>query len=318
MAAQKSDNFLAAILPSRLDFGGLFSNDVQPITLEVVSGLHSGARLELGDGVDTIGSAAESQIILRDEGVAPVHLRIVARGRQAELEAIGGEVELSRGETIPVGFGRRATLPVEFSIGSARVRLTGSPPESRRATLMSTAPVLAGAFALTVILALVANNFSQAETGGTAVDEMFVSSPQTAAVAPVPQTLAELAEALEIKLAQSGLTDLNVATEGGRLIVRGTVSKAQSVEWADIQFSFDQTNGSRIPLVSEVQIGGVPATPRLAMQAIWYGERPYVIAADGARYHEGAFIDGGWAISKIGETALTLTKDGATIALKYQ
>ncbi|WP_367272599.1 EscD/YscD/HrpQ family type III secretion system periplasmic domain-containing protein [Mesorhizobium sp.] len=50
---------------------------------------------------------------------------------------------------------------------------------------------------------------------------------------------------------------------------------------------------------------------------MWYGERPYVIATDGARYHQGAFTNDGWTVKRIGETELLLTKGGATVALKY-
>lgn len=69
---------------------------------------------------------------------------------------------------------------------------------------------------------------------------------------------------------------------------------------------------------SNIAVGDAAQPPRLTLQAIWYGERPYVIAGDGTRYHEGAFTNDGWTIKEIGQTALVLTKGGATVALKYQ
>ena len=80
---------------------------------------------------------------------------------------------------------------------------------------------------------------------------------------------------------------------------------------------FDQKFG-QVPLVSNIAVGDAAQPPRLTLQAIWYGERPYVIAGDGTRYHEGAFTNDGWTIKEIGQTALVLTKGGATVALKYQ
>lgn len=53
------------------------------------------------------------------------------------------------------------------------------------------------------------------------------------------------------------------------------------------------------------------------LRAIWYGDRSYIITADGSRYHEGAFTTDGWTIEQIGQTQLLLRKDGATVALKY-
>ncbi|TIX63676.1 MAG: hypothetical protein E5V33_12120, partial [Mesorhizobium sp.] len=146
------------------------------------------------------------------------------------------------------------------------------------------------------------------ETGKEVLDD---SSPAQL------QTAAEAESRLKQRLEQSGISTLTVQRSPGRLVVSGMIPNDKSGVWTETQSWFDQAFGAHIPLVSNVMIGDAQQAPRLTLQAIWYGDRPYVIAADGARYHEGAFTNDGWTIKHIGETELLLTKGGATVALKY-
>ena len=57
--------------------------------------------------------------------------------------------------------------------------------------------------------------------------------------------------------------------------------------------------------------------PTLQIQAVWYGEHPYVLAADGEHYFKGAILDNGWMIRDIGEDRMLLAKDGETVMLTY-
>jgi hypothetical protein len=57
--------------------------------------------------------------------------------------------------------------------------------------------------------------------------------------------------------------------------------------------------------------------PALQLQAVWYGERPYVLAADGEHYFKGALLDNGWIIRDIGEDHMVLAKDGETVTVTY-
>lgn len=321
MLAHSSKTLLSKALALQSQVEGVLSRAPERIALEVVSGLHTGAKIDLADDVDTVGSSTDAKIVLRDGGIAPIHARLVARGKQVEVQAVGGEVGLPKGEVVPVGFGRRWTLPVELAIGDARLRLTGVGVSDNQATFRSSPPMLVATIALAAALALAANNLSNANTDPA---EQAVATTQAEATgSPVPAgqaapTLAAATDQLKSQLAAADLKTIQLTSANGQIVASGTVPKSQSQAWADVQSWFDRTHGGRVVLASEVAIGGVPAMPRLSMQAIWYGERPYVIATDGARYHEGAFVDGGWTVKEIGETALTLTKDGATVTLRYQ
>ncbi|TIP97371.1 MAG: FHA domain-containing protein, partial [Mesorhizobium sp.] len=71
----------------------------------------------------TLGSSTESDVVLRDAGIAPVHARLRRKGSQIEIEAVGGDVTLATGEIIREGQGSRCKLPLTISIGDAHIRL---------------------------------------------------------------------------------------------------------------------------------------------------------------------------------------------------
>lgn len=293
----------------------------KPTTLAVTGGFHSGASLELTKPTYTIGSDSGSDIVLRDPGIASLHARIHRRGSQLEIEAIGGDLELAGGETIQKGQGCRRRMPLGISLGDAQLQLTGPEPVTNRWSL-SQRPLLAGGVLVAAVFAIsiAANSLSVAKTEdkpakfALAGGEVTGSIPGSGADA---EHLATAQTELTTRLAQSGLEAVSVGRSSERLVVSGTIPNAQSGAWTEVRSWFDQKFG-QVPLVSNIAIGDAAQPPRLTLQAIWYGERPYVIAADGTRYHEGAFTNDGWTIKEIGQTALVLTKGGATVALKYQ
>ena len=305
----------------------------QSIAFCVTHGFHTGAELNLGKPLYTVGSSTEADIVLRDAGIAPIHARLRRRGSQIEIEAVGGDVTLSSGGTIREGHGSRCRLPVGISVGDAHVQLTGPERAPSRWAIFNSPLLIAGSVFFAVFaVSIAANGLSfakpdETETGKASAqnngltklafagdagrDVLTDASPAQA------QTAAEAESQLRQRLEQSGLNTLTVQPSPGRLLVSGMIPNEKSGAWTETQSWFDQTFGAHIPLVSNVMTGNAEQAPRLTLQAIWYGERPYVIAADGARYHEGAFTNDGWTIQKIGETELLLTKGGATVALKY-
>ncbi|MER9862218.1 FHA domain-containing protein [Mesorhizobium sp. M0185] len=301
------------------------------IALSVTHGFHAGAEVSLVEPQYTIGSSTESDIVLRDAGIAPIHARLRRKGSQVEIEAVGGDVTLATGETIHEGHGSRCRLPLTISVGEARIKLVSLQRVPNRWSFANR-PLLVASSVLCAVLAIsvTANGFSFAkqEIGAKASSQ----DGQPVRVAFVGQagekilddsspaqihTAAEAESQLKLRLEQSGISTLTVLQSEGRLVVSGMIPNDKSDVWAQTQSWFDQSFGAYLPLISNVMVGNAQQAPRLRLQAIWYGERPYVIAADGARYHEGAFTDDGWAVKHIGETELFLTKGGATVALKY-
>ncbi|TIM66433.1 MAG: hypothetical protein E5Y58_22690 [Mesorhizobium sp.] len=299
------------------------------VALSVTHGFHAGAQLSLVEPLYTVGSSTESEIVLRDAGIAPVHARLRRKGSQIEIEAVGGDVTLATGEIIREGQGRRCKLPLSMSIGDAHIRLVNPERPPNRWSVSNRPLLVAGSVLFAVFaVSVAANGFSFAEPDIGKKSSAQVDKPITLAFAgeagqsvlddPSPTPSAAVAERqLKLRLEQSGISTLTVQQSPGRLVVSGMIANDKNAAWTETQSWFDQAFGAHITLASNVMIGNAEQAPRLRLQAIWYGERPYVIATDGARYHEGAFTNDGWTVKRIGETELLLTKGGATVALKY-
>ncbi|CAH2395525.1 SctD/MshK family protein [Mesorhizobium escarrei] len=301
------------------------------VALSVTHGFHAGAQLSLVAPLYTVGSSTESDVVLRDAGIAPVHARLRRTGSQIEIEAVGGDVTLATGEIIREGQGRRCKLPLTISIGDADIRLV-NPERPPNRWSVSNRPLLVAGSVLVAVFAVsvAANGFSFAEPdigknlsaqGGKPITVAFAGEAGQSVLGDASPTqvpsATEAERQLRLRLEQSGISTLTVQQAPGRLVVSGMIANDKSGAWTETQSWFDQAFGAQIPLASNVMIGNAEQAPRLRLQAIWYGERPYVIATDGARYHEGAFTNDGWTVKRIGETELLLTKGGATVALKY-
>jgi hypothetical protein len=142
-------------------------------------------------------------------------------------------------------------------------------------------------------------------------------SPRSVERHAPPLRIDEAERELKARLASAKLTAARVDAAGGRLAVSGQIGKRDVAAWTAIQQWFDQTYGDHLVLTTTVTVADGQAAPALQPQAIWYGERAYVVAADGARYYEGAVLENGWTIQSIGADRILLSRDGQTTALTY-
>jgi hypothetical protein len=121
------------------------------------------------------------------------------------------------------------------------------------------------------------------------------------------------------RLDASGLSGLRVTTGGGQVLVSGSIMKQQTDAWTEAQQWFDGAYRGRLVLVAKVTLTEAKKPmPVVNVQAVWFGERPYIITAEGNRYYKGAFLDNGWTIKDIADGRILLTKDGETLALVYR
>ena len=131
-------------------------------------------------------------------------------------------------------------------------------------------------------------------------------------------TTEEAGRKLSELLRVSGLADLRVNASGGQVVVAGSIMKQQSAAWTEAQQWFDGAYRGKLVLVSNVTFGEAKPMPVVNVQAVWFGERPYIITAEGSRYYKGSFLDNGWTIKDIADGRILLAKDGETLALVYR
>ena len=96
------------------------------------------------------------------------------------------------------------------------------------------------------------------------------------------------------------------------------ISLVSASRWTEAQQWFDGAYRGKLVLVSNVTFGEAKPMPVVNVQAVWFGERPYVITTEGNRYYKGAFLDNGWMIKDIVDGRILLAKDGETLALVYR
>jgi hypothetical protein len=322
-----------------LERGGVSVRPPQAgLKLEVIAGAHRGAVLSLDRSEYRIGSSPAADIVLSDPGVAPEHAVLRIDGDSVRLEAVGADLTVGQ-EPLPSSRGCHIRLPVSFSLGAAQIHLSdlGQREPGRNA---GHPLAVAGALACAgLMIALMAGEFPQmADNAGRTLATMSPYSranrddvsrdsvsqpPASSSTAEGGGTsrasMQDAMIALKVRIDAAQIQTLQIRAEDGRLVATGTLAGPDVAEWTTIQQWFDKTYGGGIVLASRIAPpGGPPAMPALQLQAVWYGENPYIVTADGGHYYKGALLDNGWVVRDIGEDRLVLAKGGETVALTYR
>lgn len=311
------------------------------LALSVVAGVHRGVTYAIESGECRIGSAPNADIVLRDPGVAAEHARLRLERGVAHIEASGGDVTID-GDPVVKGHGCRTRLPFRLKLCGAELEfaVARSPGMvARSTTAMVGGPMLAVALIASLAYGLSAmaqesprsaeandtitniKNWARVAWSGGSRSSVGTRKPERPYSVERPGAPARIDEAereLKARLSGARLSAARVDAAGGRLAVSGQIGKQDVAAWTAIQQWFDQTYGDHLVLTTTVNVLDGKAAPALQPQAIWYGERAYVVAGDGVRYYEGAVLENGWTIQSIGADRILLSRDGQTTALTYQ
>jgi hypothetical protein len=306
------------------------------LQLEIVGGLHSGVSLSLEDGDYIIGSKAESDIVLRDQGVAPQHVVICVDGSRIRAEAIGGNLQIGD-DDIAAGHGYRLHLPAVITIGEASLRLSRNVDQisiaERLPAIIERLPIagqmLTGQHSIIWAAGLVGSAFLlilavyaiQPRAGSEARLQYVITNDSAVSTGGLPdQAAGEAAslaqEQLQEKLSAAGISTIQVTSNGAHIGAQGRIQTSQADEWVAIQTWFDRNFAPKIVLTTNVitDQGAVP--PAFRIQAVYYGEHPYIIESN-IRYYEGAIMDSGWILQKINEEGVTLQKGDEVLSLTF-
>ena len=300
---------------------------LEGVVFEVVGGLHDGVRVMLESGTYRIGCTAEADIVLRDPGVMPGHAVLGVERGNIRLEATGDDVGVGT-RTVMKGHGCRLRLPLELSIGEASLRLSLVETRSAGRSRLAIAGI---AVASVCAVALIALGFLREEgmagvgpTPAPAPTRVASSDPTAGLPAPEhdeheqiadPTMLERIRQELTAHIKDAKIRTLRVTIADGGLAVAGILGTRDRTSWSDVQYWFDQTYQGRAALTTNFTES---KPPNLQLRAVWFGERPYVITAQGQHFNQGAILDDGWIIQEIGQDHLVLAKDGDTQSLPYR
>lgn len=298
------------------------------MTLEVVTGLHRGAIIELESGTCRIGTDDTSDVWLGDPDIAPVHVVLRFHGRQMAVEAIGGDVSVN-GRIIAQGTGVRSELPACIDFADVSLRITPPPTRSfmsrlphfpvvwhRTASRLVPFVALSTTIGVLIVYEFIGANQADANIGPSAApvtldNQAIDSARQIGAV-----SRQDASQALKERLSQAGL-HLSVGQQENYLSVSGEYTPDQAGTWQQIQHWFDRRYGSEQMLLNEAQLKSEAEAPDLQLRAVWLGDNPYVIDDRGERLYPGASLSSGWIISSINDDRVLLSRGDTRYALTH-
>lgn len=314
-------------------------------TLFIESGLHAGTVQRLAPGIYTIGSELDADIILSDQDIAAIHVIVELDRHGLRLEPLQGEIAID-GESVSLepGGERHLVLPAAFSLGGTNVKITAPKDAVQSRRRMRNAVIGAGVALLAVIgfqiltpLAVdpsdgpanalmqqpaavidqqVGSDAQAGMTGDThEKDEVLRQDSGDDIAMTVPDiTLDQAAAALRERLATDDFPDIDVKTAVDRILVRGEAEPERMDQWQDIRIWFDGAFGRDFLLVAEIEPAVKETPPNLAIEAVWSGEDPYLIAG-GQRFAVGAHVGDGWMIERIGTDEITFKRGDRSFSL---
>lgn len=319
-------------------------------TIFIETGLHAGTVQRLTPGMYTIGSELDADIILSDSDVKAVHLIIELDQHGVRLEPLQGRIAID-GESADLepGGERHLGCPVSFAIGGTEIKVTAPADIAKarrhtRALVGVAGVVIAAVLGFQVMGAFTAPDLDAPPPSMIAEEERPAEQPVqlagSAAEAPpasrtinaleeqrdapsgsdevaltVPDiTIDQAAAALRDRLATDELTDIEVKTAGDRIMVRGEAEPDRMDDWQDVRIWFDGAYGRHILMVASVEPAEKAEPPKLAIEAIWSGEKPYLIAG-GQRFFVGNHIGDGWMIEQIASNEIVFKRGDKSFSL---
>lgn len=313
-------------------------------TLFIESGLHAGAVQRLSPGIYTLGSELDADIVLSDGEVKAVHLIVELGPRGIRLEPLQGAVAVD-GEKADLepGGERHVGSPAAFAIGETRIRITAPKDAVRSQRRLRTAAIAAGLAALAVVSFQILDPLGVTPLEGPAAPQAAMNEPlanlpadgasmaegvEASADDARPSaaagdgvdaaspgiTLDQAAAALRDRLAAEDFPDIAVKTGVDRIMVRGEADPARMDDWQTVRIWFDGIYGQELLLVADIEPARVQEPPKLAIEAVWSGKDPYLIAG-GQRFAVGAHVGDGWTIGRIEAKEITFTRGSKSFSL---
>jgi len=311
-------------------------------TLFIESGLHGGTVQRLASGLYTLGSGLEADIVLADAGIDAVHLIIELDQRGLRVEPLQGALVIDGEQGVLEPGGERLLgFPAVVVLGDVRIRITAPVDRMRAGRRVRVAGMATGCVLLLGLgLQLVGPLAVSARDRVPIVDEIAADEVETAPpiedmaeakpagrtgsepasealIKPEIEpevTLDQAATSLRRRLAEAKLVDIEVQTAVDRLIVRGELAPERMADWQAVRYGFDTSFGQKFLLVASIEAAEPAAPPDLAIEAIWSGDEPFLIAG-GERFVVGAAVGDGWVIERIGPAAITFKRGDKIFSL---
>jgi hypothetical protein len=285
--------------------------------LEVTGGRHRGASVSFGPNGCSIGTDVDCDVILSDAGIAGHHVKLLPHGHALLVET-GSDFAFVGKTKIPASHGLKTAFPAEFRLGEASFRVSRAQSAKAPGFWSSNAKWIACGVAAIVVAAASVQAVAGVGAGGMGIaltsqkPVVEVSLEQKAPAA----TATEAVGALSGQLAQAGLGALQIRADGARLLVSGHLTQDEQQKWHSVQEWFDGTYAGRFVLSNMVSLEA-QSTPDIRLQAVWLGEKPYMVVAGGRRVYTGESVGNGWVMTAIGNGRIEFRRSSESFSLTF-
>ena len=284
--------------------------DEQSWSLDVMRGPNTGAHVALSSGSYRFGREAGNDIVLADPTVATEQAVLRLDASVAMLDALAPGITIGRRRAAP-GRPVRLRNHDDITIGDTVLRVLGPARQRSRARF----PVLlaGGALCATALFVTIMAPAAHRTTTQRLTAQAPAAGTRGTAT---PTSTADVAADLTRRMQDAGIAErMHISVKDGAIVAQGVIDSDAISRWNAIEQWFDARHGD-LALISHVTPGTGPAMPHLDIRAVWAGPVPYVISTSGDKFTEGAVIDGGWTIARIGEDGVVLTRNGRSVRVQ--
>ncbi|MCP3441004.1 hypothetical protein [Bradyrhizobium sp. CCGUVB14] len=287
---------------------------------EVLSGLYAGLSGKAAAGASLIGSGLDADMVFVEQGLEPHHLRFTLVGNSIEIEALAAVGAPEGEEDIAAGGRVVLSLPAVVGAGAMSIRWSIQNTVEARSISLSRASILALAIALLAFLGLGALSTIFFKASGSAPSTIASPAgklvPKLGLNRPDDRRAEAAAEVLKQEVDKAGLLDIRVGSGPGFVSAEGIVTPAAVTKWQELQQWFDGRTNGAVALVNGVVVKEDKQPSSIAVEAVWRGTQPYLLIG-GQKYFVGALLADGWAVNRIEEGRVLLSRNGRFAAIPY-
>nr|WP_249799546.1 MULTISPECIES: FHA domain-containing protein [unclassified Bradyrhizobium] len=295
-------------------------NEAASLHFEVLSGPYAGLSGKAAVGTSLIGSGLDADMVFVEQGLEPHHLRITLVGNSIELEALAtvstpeGEGDIAAGERVVL------FLPAVIRAGAMSIRW--SMQNAIEARSISLSRVWISALALVLLSFLGVGSLSTIFFKASGSAPTGIAPPAAELVPklgmnrPDDRRAQAAAEVLKQEIDKAGLLDIRVGSGPGFVSAEGKVTPATVAKWQELQQWFDGRTYGAVTLVNGVIVKEEKQPSSIAIEAVSRGPQPYLLVG-GQKYFVGALLADGWAVTRIEDGRVLLSRNGRVVAVPY-
>ena len=285
----------------------------------VLNGIHRGAVISVGEHSVLVGGGDDCDALLSDESVGSAAIRIShdSRGRLSAT-AVRGVVG-KNGRTMrldrPASFGNGSTITLgDVKIVAGKNASDARHSVDRRArkrTLLSWGSVCVVSLALFGLFGAVGG--SADAYNASRLDDRTTSS--SSLVRRVEDPMPALRRAIEQNDLSGRVTVQRKAS--GQVIATGAVSAVERDRWNRIVRWFDGRYGDRAALESRVTPRSNGIVLPFEIVSILASPNPRIVIQNGDVFPVGSILPGGWAVDRIADMTVVLTREDRELAIDF-